>query len=161
MDASCALGTVRPRWDDLSDIPGATRQIQYQRPTPYDAFLYDDVAKGVKTFRGGYEPRSTKFEKIDIGKLPEVPFRRSIPSNPLAGFIPYGPVHPSCPTVIIMKPPPPRLSSVIQAPRTFSPYAATTHVFAFNLRLDRGKYAAFHWVWTMDETDDSRLKFLA
>ena len=91
VDASCALGTVRPRWDDLSDIPGATRQIQYQRPTPYDAFLYDDVAKGVKTFRGGYEPRSTKFEKIDIGKLPEVPFRRSIPSNPLAGFIPYGP----------------------------------------------------------------------
>jgi hypothetical protein len=50
-------GTVRPRWDDLSDIPGATRQIQYVRPVPYDAFRYDDVPKVVKTFRGGYAPR--------------------------------------------------------------------------------------------------------
>lgn len=102
---------MRPRWDDLSDIPGATRQIQYQRPRPYDAFLYDDVAKGVRTFRGGYKPRSTKFEKIDVGKLPEVPFQRSIPSNPLAGFTLRSTHHPT----VIMKPPPPRLFPVIQA----------------------------------------------
>ena len=92
-------GTVRPRWDDLSDIPGATRPIQYQRPPPYDAFLYDDVEKGVKTFRGGYRPRSTTLEKIDIGKLPEVPFQRSIPSNPLAGHLRSTLFHPATVTV--------------------------------------------------------------
>ena len=76
-------GTMRPRWDDLSDIPGASRQIQYVRPTPYDAFRYDDVPKAVRSFRWGMGLRFTKFEKIDVGKLPEVPFRRTIPSNPL------------------------------------------------------------------------------
>lgn len=73
-------GTVRPRWDDLSDIPGASRQIQYVRPTHHDSFRYDDVQKGTKK----WAPRTTELATIDVGKRRPVPFDRSIPSNPLS-----------------------------------------------------------------------------
>lgn len=76
-------GTVRPRWDDLSDIPGATRKAAYVRPTPYDAHRYDDVPKMAKTFRGGGAPRATAIAAVDVRKLPAVPFNRSVASNPL------------------------------------------------------------------------------
>jgi len=82
-------GTNRPKWHDLSDIPGTSAKVQYHRPTPYDAFAYNDVEKKVKTFRGGFQPRATVMDRIDVGKLPEVPFNRSVDSNPLDATYKY------------------------------------------------------------------------